>query len=166
MDAPGDLHGEYLRGQIVMMASASVIHNRIVVLTAAQAPEGYLSFATQGIEFAQISDLPEPDVVFVEEGSFTGNPNYVPAELTIAVVEVVSPSNWRADVFDKAEIYAEGGVSTYVIVDPRDGTVVVLSRSDGKAYQDSSRYRFGDAVPMPYGADLDTARFPRYPDPA
>ncbi len=163
MDIPEDFHGEYLRGHIVMMSSASTIHNRIVMLIGQQAPEGVLSFATQGIEFARISDLPEPDVVFVEDGAITGNPSYVPAELAIAVVEIVSPSNWRKDLGDKLEIYAEGMVSTYVIVDPRDGTVAVHSRSDGKAYQDCSRYRFGDLVPMPYGSDLDTSRFPIYP---
>ncbi|MCF2532691.1 Uma2 family endonuclease [Yinghuangia soli] len=163
MDNPGDYRTEYLRGQIVMMSSASTIHNRILMLIGQQAPEGVLAYATQGIEFSTISDLPEPDVVFAEDGAITGNPNYIPAELTLAVVEIVSPSNWRTDVLEKAELYAEGRVGTYVLVDPRDGTITVYSRPNGKVYQDRSRYQFGEPVPMPYGADLDTSRFPTYP---
>jgi Uma2 family endonuclease len=163
MDFPEGFRAEYIGGEIIMMSSASALHNRIMTLIQAQAPDGMWAQPTQGVALEPLPDLPEPDVVFVEEGAVTGNPSYIPAAAVALVVEVVSPSNWRRDLHEKPALYAKGGVAAYLIVDPRVGTLTLLTRPYGGAYQDSSARRFGEPVPLPIGAVLDTSRFPTYP---
>ena len=164
MDFPEGFRAEYIGGDVILRPSASLTHNRIIGMVAAQSPPGFWASPTQGVALEPLPDLPEPDVVFVEEGAVAGNPSYLPAAAVALVVEVVSPGNWRRDLHEKPVLYAKGGVPAYLIVDPRDGTLRLLSRPQGGAYQDSSAHRFGETVALPIGAVLDTSRFPRYPD--
>lgn len=67
----------------------------------------------------------EPDIVFVaserlgliEETGLYGAPDLV--------IEIVSESSARADLFDKRDLYRRGGVPEYWIVDPDERNVLV-----------------------------------------
>lgn len=62
------------------------------------------------------------------------------------VVEVVSPSNWKADYFRKASLYESAGVREYWIVDPRSRQVHVYRY--GSPAAPLASYGFGDPVPV------------------
>lgn len=81
-------------------------------------------------------------------------------------VEVVSPSNPSNDYLVKHREYPRMGVPVYLIIDPRDATITVLSGPDAASgeprYRDTSRkYKFGDTVTAGNWT-IDTSAFPRY----
>jgi Uma2 family endonuclease len=84
---------------------------------------------------------------------------------TAFVAEVVSESNWRRDYHDKHELYAWSGVPEYLIIDPRDGTIVRHRRpdADSRRWHEIADYAFGDEVPLLCTVEpMPTVRFPRY----
>lgn len=61
------------------------------------------------------------------------------------VVEVVSPNNWRKDVYLKTEKYREAGVKEYWLVFPEQKEVIVY---DFARDQDCKKYTFEEKVPV------------------
>jgi Uma2 family endonuclease len=108
-----------------------------------------------------------PDVMLIRNDAGklpNGSYRYQDARL---VVEVVSRSSRKDDYGHKLEAYALGEIPTYVVADPKLGTVEVhtLPRviSDGVAeYGETHRYRFGDSfVLQDPEVTIDTADWPR-----
>lgn len=56
----------------------------------------------------------------------------------LLVVEVLSPSTRRRDLAEKRDIYAQSGVASYWVVDPRAQVLVVHELVDGR-YVESAR---------------------------
>ena len=86
----------------------------------------------------------EPDILLLSHRS---DPRYqdrywLGADL---VAEVVSPDDPQRDLVEKRADYAEGGIPEYWIVDPRDGTITVLTVQGG-AYVEHGVFRRGDNV--------------------
>ncbi|NYI03235.1 Uma2 family endonuclease [Allostreptomyces psammosilenae] len=167
LDVPEGVHVEFLNGEIVMMASATAIHNRTLVLLGGQFSADFDAMATQGVRFSDFLDRPEPDLLVTAAGAVPGNPNEVPAEYALLVVEIVSPENQRRDLVDKRKIYARGGIPCYLIVNPIVGRCTLLTLPDpaGRRYRASLEVDYGGKVPLPepLGFDVDTARFQLYP---
>ncbi|GAA4954204.1 Uma2 family endonuclease [Streptomonospora halophila] len=65
------------------------------------------------------------------------------------VLEVVSVRNAPADIEIKPRVYAGMGIAIYLLVDPRDGSVICYSDPREGAYQATHRMKFGDAVVLP-----------------
>lgn len=116
---------EYLRGEIVMMAAPNTIHNRIVVLVGQHFPEpDFAYWATTAVAITGQSDRPEPDLAVTGGEHADDYFTAVPSELVLFALEVVSTTRpaRRRDYEDKPEIYAQGGIPAYLLVDPNDGT--------------------------------------------
>jgi hypothetical protein len=82
------------------------------------------------------------------------------------VVEVASPSDHTHDYDEKMRDYPAMGIPLHLILDPRKGSVSVLSDGpapgeDGPRYRARHDYTFGDQSPV--GAwKIDTGTLARY----
>lgn len=89
----------------------------------------------------------------------------VPAELAEIAVEVVSPSNPENDLVGKVRDYPLMRIPLYLLIDPREGTVVLYAEPDNGVYHRQWRGVFGDTVPVPapFSFGLVTGDLIRYP---
>ncbi|MEU4226110.1 Uma2 family endonuclease [Nonomuraea sp. NPDC026600] len=81
----------------------------------------------------------------------------------LLVAEVVSPSSIHRDHHEKQEVYAQGGVPVYLLIDPiadQPATIVFSEIKDG-AYQKTTRVVMGTPLylPKPIDFELDTSIF-------
>ncbi|MDP3713120.1 MAG: Uma2 family endonuclease [Mycobacteriales bacterium] len=128
------LRHEVIDGALVLDPPPTPRHQRVVMrfLTALtdRAPDGVEVFG--GLGFFYDAALPSsyviPDVSVVRTSDVDDEGTHVPPLL---VVEVLSPSTRRRDLAEKRDIYAESGVASYWVVDPRAQTVVVHELVDG-----------------------------------
>ncbi|MDR0791776.1 MAG: Uma2 family endonuclease [Chitinophagaceae bacterium] len=75
------------------------------------------------------------------------------------IVEILSPSTLKKDVFDKFALYEESGVKEYWIVHPKDKAVTVFLLQNNGKYNDGVIYEGEGKVPIfvfdNYPIDLD-----------
>jgi Uma2 family endonuclease len=72
----------------------------------------------------------------------------------LLAVEVRSPSTHRRDAMEKREIYAEWGVPSYWLVDPRVGSMTVLTLQHGAYVETARGTRLEVHEPYPVLVDL------------
>ncbi|MET2715022.1 Uma2 family endonuclease [Streptomyces harbinensis] len=161
---------EYLRGEIVLRASPNTIHNRIVELVRGALPHPDLAlWTTTAVAITGQSDRPEPDLAVTGGEHADDYFTAVPSELVLFALEVVSTTRpaRRRDYEDKPEIYAQGGIPAYLLVDPNDGTWRLHTdpRPEKGRYQTLHMGAFGEPVvlPEPLGVTIGTDRFRTYP---
>ncbi|HUR00920.1 MAG TPA: Uma2 family endonuclease [Nonomuraea sp.] len=81
----------------------------------------------------------------------------------LLVAEVVSPSSVHRDHHEKREIYAQGGVPVYLLIDPiaDQPAATVFSEIKDGAYQQTTRVVMGTPLylPKPIDFELDTSIF-------
>lgn len=139
------LRHEIIDGSLVVNPPPTPRHERVVnrlsfSLTAA-APAGLEVFT--GIGFYYDAARPESyllaDVCVARSEDIDG---VLDADGThvapLLVVEVLSPGTRRRDLAEKRDIYAESGVASYWVVDPRAQTLVVHELVDG-GYDETAR---------------------------
>jgi Uma2 family endonuclease len=69
------------------------------------------------------------------------------------VIEVLSPSNTRAEIHEKAVLCLSSGALEFWVVDPKRETVSVTQQSGAPTV-----YRLGDRIPLSmFGTDLDVS---------
>ncbi|MEV4616870.1 Uma2 family endonuclease [Kitasatospora sp. NPDC049258] len=107
-----------------------------------------------------------PDVMVLAESALATGDAVHPREV-ITVVEVVSESNPENDYEGKMRDYPTMGIPHYLIIDPRNGTGLVLSlprdTPEGRRYGTRREFRFGERVGV--GAyEIDTVGFLTYPN--
>ena len=92
----------------------------------------------------------QPDVLVVcDENNISEERVYGAPDL---VIEVLSPSTRRKDLFIKAKKYSDAGVRECWIVDPRDEQVIVYDYENDNTV---SAYTFRDQIPVGiFGGDL------------
>jgi Uma2 family endonuclease len=67
------------------------------------------------------------------------------------VIEVLSPSNTKAEIREKAALYLSTGAQEFWVVDPKRKTVSVASRDFGQVV-----YGIEDSIPLPaFGSHLE-----------
>ncbi|MFE7118415.1 Uma2 family endonuclease [Streptomyces sp. NPDC057654] len=156
---------------LVMMMSPSRPHELIAMRLRRQfdrqLAEGLVAHTGGEVEDPAIGRLRRPDLIVVPEETFaeaTTAP-FNPRDLEL-VAEVVSPSNHANDYGHKMQDYPAMGIPLYLLVDPRKGTVAVMS-DPGTDLGGEPRYRarhdyvFGDTVAVgPW--TINTAELPRY----
>ncbi|MER8182323.1 Uma2 family endonuclease [Kitasatospora sp. NPDC094015] len=170
--APEDVRAVEISGdEIIMMMSPVNLHELIVYrLTRlldrqlADAAEPFIAHGGADIEDPESGIKRRPDVMVFPESALTAGDAVHPREV-IAVVEVVSKSNPENDYEGKMRDYPTMGIPHYLIVDPRNGTGLVLSlphdTPEGRRYSTRREFRFGERVAV--GAyEVDTAGFPTY----
>ncbi|MBZ0282687.1 MAG: Uma2 family endonuclease [Anaerolineae bacterium] len=124
---------ELLDGEIIRHSLNTPVHQRCVgqsmFLIGDLIPNGEVFIAPIGVQFDDLN-APEPDVVWVAEGS----PCIVEEKSLIGppdlIVEVLSPGTTRQDRKQKFALYERHGVREYWIVDPIDRYIEVYQNHD------------------------------------
>jgi len=94
----------------------------------------------------RIDTVVQPDICVVcdpskiDENGCCGAPDMI--------VEVLSPSTAKKDMFDKFLLYEESGVREYWIVHPKDKSVHVFHLQDNGKYNDGCVYELEGKVPV------------------
>lgn len=160
LGAFGDERIELLRGSLVEMSPQGEPHARIcawlhqqLVLgldTERYEVRGHSSFAATG------DSVPEPDVAVLRRAMRPRLPRKA-----LLLIEVLESSLVKDRVL-KTEIYAEGGVPEYWIVNVRTQTVEVRTRPSAAGYRDVATLEAGDVLrPVKLrGFTLDVSHIP------
>ena len=126
---------ELIGGQIVMMASPSLNHNRVSknlsYLFEKHLRNGTCEYFPDGVNLF----LTDKDR-FVPDGMLVCNPDKIRGDgvhgAPDLVVEILSPSTSKRDRIYKKKVYAECGVREYWIVNPVDRSVEQHVLEDGE----------------------------------
>ncbi|MEV7772266.1 Uma2 family endonuclease [Kitasatospora sp. NPDC086791] len=169
LEVPEGFKAELIRGEIVMTGGADRVHNWIVEAIRDQLPRArWHRSTTQDIELPGLTSEPQPDLVVYERDAVEGPGRLIPAPLLTLVVEVVSKTSVLRDYRTKRELYAEGRIPAYLIVDPIKG-LSVLFTEPGRAASGVPDYavertaKFGESIPVDLlGVTLDTSEFQTY----
>ncbi|MFE4392560.1 MULTISPECIES: Uma2 family endonuclease [unclassified Kitasatospora] len=170
LEVPEGFKAELIRGEIVMMAGPDLVHNIIVESIRDQIPRArWYRLTTQDIDLPGLTSEPQPDLVVFERDAFEGPGRLVPAPVLTLVVEVVSKTSVLRDYRTKRELYAEGGIPVYLVVDPIKAVCVLLaeptraSASGLPDYRVERTAKFGEPIPVDLlGITLDTTEFQTY----
>jgi len=141
-----DVRAEIIRGEVFIMPSPSLEHQRISFElcgqfydflkreSAWQPASGMVFAAPVDVRLFPREDLSDttvvvPDIVVVRDAAkLDGRSVNGPPDL---VIEVLSPSTAQRDKGVKRQLYAEAGVQEYWLVSPEDKTVTVYTPRDG-----------------------------------
>lgn len=165
LDVPEGVRVELLRGEIVMMASPDLVHNRIVTRVLRQIPDQkWDCLQTTDIDILTENSEPVPDLVVLERGVGPESGRLLPAPLVTLLVEVVSKTSVQRDYEIKRSIYAGGEVPAYLIIDPIVGQCVLLTdpvgSGDEAGYRAQRITKFGEPMALDMlGIELDTSEF-------
>ncbi|MGW3492271.1 Uma2 family endonuclease [Streptomyces sp. NPDC001020] len=168
-EPPEGVKAELLRGEIVMMSSPDLVHNRIVASVQDQIPrERWERLQTTDVDIVSEASEPVPDLVILERDVSPASGRLLPCNLITLVVEVVSKTSVDRDYGMKRSIYAAGKVPAYLIVDPVVAHCVLLTEPTGIGedadYQVQRITKFGEPVPLELlGIKLETSDFGTLP---
>ncbi|MFJ4090052.1 Uma2 family endonuclease [Kitasatospora sp. NPDC089913] len=167
LEAPEGWRAELVRGEIVLSMSSDLTANLIVESVRDRIPHRrWHSVTTQDVSIpGRVSEL-QPDLVVWARGAAEVRGRAIPAPAVTLVVEVVSRTSVLRDYRTKRELYAEGTVPAYLIVDPVKGVCVLLTEPTVAAASGPPDYvaerttRFGEPIPLDLlGITLDTTEF-------
>ncbi|MFF3159649.1 Uma2 family endonuclease [Streptomyces sp. NPDC057910] len=146
------------------MMSPTTTHGMIVLRLRrqieSQTPE-MVALSDTNMENPHVEKLRVPDLMALPEGALDPSSDAVNAESVELVAEVVSKTNPENDYMTKLAAYPVMGIPTYLLVDPRKGTITVYSDPVGGSYRASHTYSFGENVTVGCWV-IDTSGFPRY----
>jgi Uma2 family endonuclease len=164
-EPPEGVKVELLRGEIVMMATPDLVHNRIVANVQDQIPRTrWERLQTTDVDIVNEASEPVPDLLVLEHGVAPDSGRLLPSQLITLVVEVVSKTSVDRDYGVKRSIYAAGKIPAYLIIDPIVAHCVLLTEpvGDGEVadYRAQRITKFGDPLPLEsLGTELDTSAF-------
>jgi Uma2 family endonuclease len=164
-EPPEGIKVELLRGEIVMMATPDLVHNRIVETVLDQIPrKRWERLQTTDVDIIDEASEPIPDLVVLERGVVPDSAGLLPSQLVAMVVEVVSKTSVDRDYGIKRSIYAAGKIPAYLIIDPIVAHCVLLTDPIGEGDQADYRgqwiTKFGDPVLLEsLGVELETSEF-------
>lgn len=102
-----------------------------------------------------------PDGVVAPLDAFVGYGEWAPSRDVVMAVEVTSHDSDtnKRDRVEKPAAYAEAGIPLYLLIDRDSAEIVLYSEPTAGKYQETRRYAFGRAVPLPepIGITADTA---------
>ncbi|MFJ9440359.1 Uma2 family endonuclease [Kitasatospora sp. NPDC101235] len=170
LEVPEGVKAELIRGEIVMMAGPDMVHNLIVSAIQHQTPYArWRALQTQDLIISGEASEPQPDLVVFERGVVPEAGRLLSASAVTVVVEVVSRTSAHRDYRTKREMYAQGGIPAYLIVDPLKGVCVLLTdlttdtASGAPVYWSERTTKFGDPIQVDLlDITLDTSEFQTY----
>lgn len=144
---------EIVRGEAVMMAPPSTVHQEIALELSRQlanylqgktckayiAPFGVRLFEEEGDRPEDVDTVVEPDISVVCDRSKIDK--YGCRGAPDLVIEILSPSTRRHDKFTKYNLYQQAGVREYWIVDPDAKDIQTFLLEEGRY----SAHSFGTA---------------------
>jgi Uma2 family endonuclease len=146
---------EVIDGVLYMTPPPRILHQRVslgLVRKLADFVEehnlGQVLFAPVGVRLPNQPVPFQPDILFIrkERLDIIGE-EYVEGAPDL-VMEILSPGNWLYDRREKKQVYQEGGVAEYWIVDPRTKTIEVY-RLEGGSYLLIGQYVPGEVAKSP-----------------
>ncbi|MCL2073875.1 MAG: Uma2 family endonuclease [Marinilabiliaceae bacterium] len=157
-----DVRRELIDGFIKMMAGASRFHGKVGVNIIGEiraylrnnrcgcevysAPIDVLLPKNGETEDGKIYDVVQPDIFVVcggwkgGENAFLGAPDMI--------VEILSPSNRKRDIFEKFYLYQKAGVREYWIADPKLKAIAVYIMQENGEYDDGEVYKTDEKIPV------------------
>ncbi|WP_406197586.1 Uma2 family endonuclease [Kitasatospora sp. NBC_01560] len=166
---PADWKAEVSGDEIIVMAGPSVIHQRNLLIVREQfdahRPADLMPSENTDLASPNVGKLRNPDLTYIPIATVELGGNEVPAELAAVAVEIVSPSNPENDLVGKVRDHPLMHIPLYLVIDPREGGLVLYSEPDGGTYRRQWAGSFGDEVPVPvpFSFGLATDRLLRYP---
>ena len=144
---------EIIEGQIVVSPPPAPGHQRLLgelePLLRARLDSGWTTIAGAGLRVPSHLQVQEtfviPDLMVVRD--VTPETYFEPSDVDL-VVEVVSPGSVRRDRWYKRGLYAEMGVAEYLIVEPAERRLTLVSRPGTEAggYAGSTTSTGADAI--------------------
>lgn len=148
----GDERMEIINGDIVMISSPSISHQRVFGVLFNQltnfldgkpcevfsAPLDVRLFEKEGDTPENVDTVVQPDIFVVcdknkyDDKGIKGAPDFI--------IEILSPSTRRHDVLVKFNLYQRAGVREYWIVDPNNKSVQVFLPDENGVYRISEAY--------------------------
>ncbi|SHN45576.1 Uma2 family endonuclease [Cryptosporangium aurantiacum] len=157
-DALGEddwVHHELIDGHIIVCASPTNLHNRVVFMLwaalEAVLPAGFVVVGDVDVAMADKRQCPRPDLIVVPREVGEGRVRTQSDDVRLAV-EVLSPGTARIDRQNKPRIYAAAGIPSYWLVDLEPFTIVE-HRVTGRWYQEVQRVT-GDQISVTEPFDL------------
>lgn len=152
MNVPDDYRAEIIEGEIVLNPQRKV-HSTVIRLFTRSLEDALGRDANilwdVRIDFPGTLNGYAPDIALVADGAEEderGRHDYRDVRL---VAEVVSHGSRRDDYEAKLTVYAESGVPTYVIADPKTGYAHVHHAPRNGRYTDVATYAFGTEFTLP-----------------
>jgi Uma2 family endonuclease len=129
---------ELIRGELRFMSPAGPYHGDIIFFLNEWTVEagrayGYGAWPQQGVKFAELLSIPEPDVAWVKRRRYKRG---LPTRDDIGLVIEVADSSLRYDRREKKPLYAEAGIGEYWIVNCEDECIEVHRQPAGDEYLD------------------------------
>ncbi len=106
---------------------------RLRTLLAAVAPPEWEAVEAIDVQCGRDTVL-QPDVIGLRAAAAFGPDRVINAADVAVVVEIVSPSSARMDRVLKPQVYADAGISTYLLVELKQPTVTWYALSDAGGY--------------------------------
>ncbi|MBI5915627.1 MAG: Uma2 family endonuclease [Bacteroidetes bacterium] len=130
---------ELLNGQLVRRNAPSGEHQLVqselfgnLYIFISQKNLGKLFSAPTSVVLSEF-DAPQPDILFLKkENMHRYDPDWGIKGAPDMVVEIVSPSSFKNDRFDKKQLYETHGVSEYWLVDPTYKSIEVFTLKNGQ----------------------------------
>lgn len=127
---------ELIRGELHFMSPAGPYHGDIIYYLSHWTVEegkayGYGLWPQQGVKFAELVSIPEPDVAWVKRRRYKQG---LPTRDDIGLVIEVADSSLRYDRREKKPLYAEAGIGEYWIVNCDEECIEVHRQPVGDDY--------------------------------
>jgi Uma2 family endonuclease len=136
LDVDDNLLYELLNGDLVKKSAPSPQHQTVVV-NLLFAIKSFINEKNKGRVFVAPIDVflddynvPQPDLIFISEakkGIITQDGIMGVPDL---VVEVISPSSWRRDRFEKMKLYKKYEIPEFWLIDPQNQSIEVFTYAD------------------------------------
>ncbi len=136
LDVDDNLLYELLNGDLVKKSAPSPQHQTVVV-NLLFAIKSFINEKNKGRVFVAPIDVflddynvPQPDLIFISEakkGIITQDGIMGVPDL---VVEVISPSSWRRDRFEKMKLYKKYEIPEFWLIDPQNQSIEVFTYTD------------------------------------
>jgi Uma2 family endonuclease len=165
------LRAEIIWG-VLMMSPTPFKHARVINVINEQLmsalPEGLEAFQVASVALPyDPDDYATPDLLVGDSALGESDDWLAEPGSVVFVLEVVSKSNSTKDTRDMVRWYAEAGIPSYLVIDPRDGTWTLHTEPRQGEYQGSLHKRYGDDVVLSdLGVKLSTESLPLYADDA
>ncbi|MFE0046639.1 Uma2 family endonuclease [Streptomyces albireticuli] len=168
--APDPIHGiEITPDGILMLMGPSGTHELVAMRLRRQLEhqlrDGLAAHTAGDVEDPSIGILRRPDLVVLPEASMDTPGAFHPQDIELTT-EIAAPTNHSTAYTQKMHDYPAMGIPLYLLIDPRSGTLAVMSDpgtgTDGlPCYRARHDYAFGDKVSVgPW--TVDSSEFPLY----